>query len=107
MSIINPYLPPELNNKGGSGYIITAIPVFIGLAFTVATLLFVAMLFVGGIRWITSAGDKEGITAAKGTLVNAIAGIIITFSIFAILKVIETIFGINILAIDIGPLKIQ
>jgi len=65
------------------------------------------MVLWGAIGWIVSGGEKSAIEGARGRITNAIVGIIILLSTFALLKIIESFFGINILTIDIGPLIIR
>ncbi|RLC31706.1 hypothetical protein DRH13_02675 [Candidatus Woesebacteria bacterium] len=80
---------------------------FIRLILVIAALVFFFILVIGGIRWIASGGDKAAIEGARGKITNAIVGVVILLSLFALLKVVEDFFGINILALDIGPLMIQ
>jgi hypothetical protein len=64
-------------------------------------------MLLGGIQWISSGGDKTALEGARGKITNAVIGIIILFSLFAILKIVEDFFGINILTIDFGPLMVR
>lgn len=68
-----------------------------------AVIVFFFMFLTGGIRWITSAGDKLGIESARKTLTNAIVGLIIVFSIFLIIYIINTIFNVNLGGLGTGP----
>jgi UDP-N-acetylmuramyl pentapeptide phosphotransferase/UDP-N-acetylglucosamine-1-phosphate transferase len=106
-SITNPALGPSLQAKTGVEFIQDLIPRMVGLAFLVGVLVFFFIMITGAIQWITSGGDKAGIESARGKITNAIVGVVILLSLFALLKVIEDFFGINILALDIGPLMIQ
>lgn len=74
----------------------------ISLILVVAAVVFFFILVIGGIKWITSAGDKAKIESARGHLTAALVGIVIVFSVWAIIKVLETFFGVNILT-DIVP----
>ena len=62
---------------------------------------------IGGIQWMTAGGDKAAIEQARGKVTNALVGLVILFSTFAIILAIETFFGVDILTIDIGVLKIE
>jgi len=106
-SITNPALGPSLQSRTGVEFIQDLIPRMVGLAFLVGVLVFFFIMVTGAIQWITSGGDKAGIESARGKITNAIVGVVILLSLFALLKVIEDFFGINILALDIGPLMIQ
>jgi len=106
-SIENPVLGPSLQTKTGVGFFQDLLPRMVGLAFLVGVLIFFFVMIMGAIQWITSGGDKAGIELARGKITNAIVGVVILLSLFALLKVLEDFFGINILALDIGPLMIQ
>lgn len=79
----------------------------IGLLFVFGALAFFFMLLWGAVSWILSGGDKAHLENAKGRITNAIVGFVLLLGTFAIVKLIEAFFGINILSIDIGPLVIQ
>ena len=106
--ITNPALG-NLDNPSnrGIGFFQQLIPALIGLAFVGGSLIFFFMLVLGAIQWITSGGDKAAVEGARGRITQALVGIILLFSVFAIVKLIETFFNINILSIDIGPLTIK
>lgn len=61
----------------------------------VAVMLAVGFLIYGGIKWITSGGDKGKVDAARGTITAAIIGLIIAFLAFFIIGVVNYIFGIQ------------
>lgn len=106
-TVTNPVLGPGLQGKSGIGFFQSFIPAAIGLAFVIGSLIFFFILVIGAIQWITSGGDKAGIEAARGKISNALIGLAILFSAFAVVMVIEIFFGVNILTLDIGPLIIQ
>ena len=78
----------------------------LGLGLIIGVLIFFFIMIIGAIQWISSGGDKNALEEAKHKITNAIIGIVILFSVFAILKVIEMFFGISILTLDIGSLAI-
>ena len=69
----------------------------ISLVLVVVIIVFFFMLILSGFKWITSSGDEKKLTAAKGQLSGAFVGLIIVFASWAILNLIQTIFGIDIL----------
>lgn len=69
----------------------------ITLILVVAGLLFFFMLVIGGIQWMTSGGDKAATEAARGRITAALIGLVIVFAAWAIAKLIEGVFGFNIL----------
>lgn len=101
-----PKLSPSVPEKGLE-MLAFFIPRLIGLAIIIAIVVFFFVFLIGGIRWIMSGGDKVQVEAARGTITNALIGLVIVFSLFAILKLIETLFGVELLQIDLGRLKIS
>jgi hypothetical protein len=79
----------------------------ITLTLIIGAIIFFFVLMFGAISWITSGGDKAQIETARGRITAALVGLAILFSIFAIIKVVETFFGTQILTLDIGILKIE
>ena len=105
--ITNPALGPNLQGKEGTTFFSELIPRFIGLGFLIGALVFFFIMIVGAIQWIASGGDKAAIESARGKLINAVIGIIILFSLFALVKILEGLFSIDILTLDIGGLQVQ
>jgi hypothetical protein len=104
--ITNPVLG-NLGQKTGLSFFQGFIPGLIGLAFVAGTIIFFFILILGAIQWISSGGDKQALEGARGKITNAIIGIVILFSLFAVLSLIQNFFHITILTLDIGPLVIQ
>lgn len=67
----------------------------------VAALVFFFMLVVGGIQWIVSGGDKAATESARKKITNALIGLAIVFAAWAIVTLIHTLFGVNILELEI------
>ncbi len=106
MKITNPILG-GLQGKSGIGFFQSFVPAAVGLAFVIAAILFVFIFIIGAIGWILSGGDKAAVEAARGKISGAIAGFFLLLILFAIISALEFFFGINILTLDIGPLRIQ
>ena len=70
----------------------------IQLILVFAALISFVFFVYGGIRWITSQGDKEKMTTAQNTITAALVGLIIVFAAWAIMKLLEAFFGIKILS---------
>jgi uncharacterized membrane protein len=77
----------------------------IRLILVVAALVAFVFLIIGGIRWVTSGGDKEKTARAQQTLTAALVGLVIVFASWAIIKLIETFFGIEILEMEIPEIE--
>jgi hypothetical protein len=101
-TIKNPLVP----TRSGASFFQGFIPAAIGMSFIIGTLIFFFIMVMGAIQWITSGGDKASLESARGKITNAVAGFILLLAVFAIIKVIQDFFGIKILTLDIGPLKI-
>lgn len=104
--ILNQNLQQMLQNQSAASFFNLFIPKLIGLSLIIGVLIFFFIMIIGAIQWISSGGDKNALEEAKKKITNAIIGIIILFSVFALLKVIENFFGISILTLDIGSLAI-
>lgn len=69
-----------------------------------ASLLFFFMLVIGGIRWIMSGGEKANVENARKQITNALIGLAIIFVAWAIIRLLATVFGVNILTLPIPTL---
>lgn len=94
----------DLSNNVGAGFnVVTGytLPDIISAALTliliVAALIFFFMLVIGGVRWISSGGDKGQTEAARGQITAALVGLVIVFAAWAIVQLLDTFFGISIL----------
>lgn len=103
---LGPSLQGYLGTEGGSGFFSAILPRAVALVFVVGALIFFFMLVWGAISWISSGGDKQALESARGRITSALVGLVLLFVALAIIKFIESFFGINILTLDIGPLKI-
>ncbi len=74
---------------GNDGYLTAILETVLFLGWIIAAI----FLAVGAIQYITSAGDKVKATEAKGTLTNALIGIVILLVIGSILTIVSNVFG--------------
>lgn len=77
------------------------ISALIAFVMIVAALIFFFMLVLGGIKYITSGGDKGQTEAARGQITAALIGLVIVFAAWAIVNLVNVFFGVNILHLDI------
>ena len=105
--ITNPVLPEWLQDLSGVEYLQKLIPSLVGLVLVIGSIVFFFIFMIGAIQWMTSGGDKAAVEQARGKVTNALVGLVILFSAFAITFAVETFFGVDILTIDIGVLKIE
>lgn len=69
---------------------------FLQFAIAGSGLVFLIQLIAAGYNYLTSAGDPAKVTAASKTLTHAAIGLIVIISVYSIIRVIETLLGINI-----------
>lgn len=92
-----PIEPPEGWERLGEISLPGIASTAIKLILVIAALIAFIFLIIGGIRWIVSGGDKAGTEAARNTITAALVGLLIVFAAWAIIRLIETFFGIEIL----------
>lgn len=61
------------------------------------TVLSLFFLIWGGIKWITSEGDKTKLDAARKTLIYALVGLVLAFLSFFIVNFVGGFFNISLL----------
>lgn len=100
-AITNPVLPPSLGGEGATGVqggkslgaiISTMVAALILFGFLAAMLL----LITGSLSWITSGGDKTKLEAAREKIINAIVGLIILASVWAMITIVGQLVGLDI-----------
>ena len=66
----------------------------ITILFIIATIAALFFLIFGGIRWITSGGDKAKLEESRNIIVAAVIGLVLTFLSYFILNLILRFFGL-------------
>ena len=85
------------------GPIIGAIVTFLLIAVAIIALFF---LIYGGLRWVTSGGDKGKVDEARKTVIAAIVGLVIAFLAFFILQVVLGFFGLSLNQLTLPTLPV-
>ncbi len=67
------------------------------IAMTIAAILLLLYFVWGAIEWAASGGDKSKIEKARGRISNAITGIIVLSSTAAVIMIVQSFLGIEIL----------
>ena len=75
-----------------TGRIISTIITFLLIAAVVIALFY---LIYGGIRWITSGGDKGKVDEARKHVIAAIVGLIVAFVAYFIIQIVLNLFGLG------------
>lgn len=83
-----------------SSYVTTAINLLLGLA-GVGSFIF---LLWGGVQWITAGSDKDAVEKARKKIINALIGLAVVFSAYAILFILRVLFNVDLIGFNIGPL---
>lgn len=65
----------------------------VNIVFYVGIALTIIFLIMGGIRYITSGGSKEGAEAARSNITNAIIGFIVVLGAIALRLIIANVLG--------------
>lgn len=79
----------------------------ISLGLVAGGVIFLFMLILGGIEWITSGGDKVANENARKRVTNALIGIFVLFSVYGILNLVGCFFGINFLSITVAQFSVS
>lgn len=106
-SVTNPILNRTLQDANPNEFFAIMLPNLIGLSLVIGAVIFLFIMIIGAIQWVSSGGDKAAIESARGKITNALVGVVILFSLFAVLKLIGDFFGINIMSLDLGVLQIR
>ncbi len=88
-------VPNELQSNTDIIQIVRAVVRFILLIAFVLAFIF---LLIGGLRWITAGGDEKSVAGARGMITAALIGLVIVLLAFAIIKLVETFFGVTIIS---------
>jgi hypothetical protein len=91
----------------GSDFFAKLIPNLITLGLVASFVIFFFYLLYGGIRWIMAGGDKSNLESARSHVTNAVVGLFIILSMWALTMLIENVFSINILRINISSFILQ
>ncbi len=83
-----------------SSYVTTAINLLLGAA-GVGSFIF---LLWGGVQWITAGSDKDAVEKARKKIINALIGLAVVFSAYAILFILRVLFNVDLIGFNIGPL---
>jgi phosphate starvation-inducible membrane PsiE len=104
--ISNKALTSAIGNLPGTEFVSQLLSALIALGLIVGGIIFVFMLIVGSIGWITSGGDKGKNELARARISSALIGIVILFALYAIVNLVACFFETNFLRFTIGELSV-
>lgn len=87
-------VPNKIVNIANVPDIVRGIIQFILVIAFVAAFVF---LLIGGIRWIMAGGDEKAVAGARGTITAALIGLVIVLVAYAIIRLVEIFFKVNII----------
>jgi len=93
--ITNPTLNTQDISEKPENYVNSVIQTVIDMFFIVGTVYFVWHIVFSAYHLIASNGDPKKYEESLRSIVNALVGILVIFSIFGILKLTGTVFGIT------------
>lgn len=97
----NPALPAGVQNAADPVAAGVGLGKYIGIlwqtALVVGGLAVVAYMIMGGLNWITAAGDKGKIETAKERITQGLIGLAVLFSVAAISTFFGTVLGLDLL----------
>lgn len=70
----------------------TTLGMIVNVVLSLLGIIFIILIIYAGIQWMTAGGNEDAVTKAKGRLKNAIIGLVITVSSYAIWRLIEEYF---------------
>lgn len=71
------------------------------ILFIVAVLIALVFLILGGIKWITSGGDKANVETARNQIIAAVVGLILVFLSFFILNLVLQAFNLSLFSLQL------
>lgn len=111
--IINPVINAQIGNAADAADGGTAPSVMVQLllrniittALGLGGIYFFINLLIAGYQYISAGGDKESVQKATAKIRNAVVGIIILLSVYAVAWVIGTVFGISLTQFNFPQLE--
>ncbi len=99
--VVNISAPEQFRNLQNIDFN-SLVTIVISFAIIVAALAFFFMLILGGIKWITSGGDKGKVESARSQITAALIGLVVVFAAWAILSIVENFFHVNLRSFNLN-----
>lgn len=100
---------PAINPKLGTGNGVTGFQLVAGnliqMAFIAGSVIAFVVLLIGSIEYITGGGDKEATQKAGKKITSSLIGLALLFSVFAIISIIERLFGLSITKLNLPSIN--
>jgi len=102
--IENPYLSQNVLELSPIGFANRIIPYIINIGLVIGVTAFILFLILGGINWITSSGDRAKLELARDKITQALTGLVVLFSFFALVQLLNLGLGVDIGNLGTGPI---
>ena len=89
-----PTVDPGAESSFVAGFIRNGISLLLIVAFVIA----LVFLIINGLRFITASGDEKTVASAWSQIYWGLIGMVVVFSAFAIMKLVETFFDVDIIS---------
>lgn len=103
--IYNPAIKSNIGSGGGTEHDVLVISVFLAnfirMLFIVSAIWSFVMLLIGGFEYVSAGGEKDKVSNAMKRITNALIGIIILLCGYAVFRLINLVFGINLLNLEV------
>ncbi len=106
-NINNPVFGSNLAALNGVTFIQGLTRAAISGALSIGVIIFFFNLLIGGVMYINSGGDKGKTEAARSKITNALIGIVVMVSVFAITIIVGNILGIDLLVLNLDSIRIK
>ncbi len=96
---VSKFLPSQAGGTGtGSSQVENVFTTILGFLTIVAGLSFLIYFLLGGMNWILAGGNEKKVEEAKSYMTNGAIGLIIVIGAYAIISIVGTVLGLNILS---------
>jgi TRAP-type C4-dicarboxylate transport system permease small subunit len=102
--IVNPVLPQKLTTMTGTSFLTKFLKLGVTLILVLGSIIFIFILTSGGIKWLSSSGDKAKLESAQKQISSGFVGLVILLSAFAIIQLVQVLFGIDLLSFTLPTL---
>lgn len=86
------------------GSITKIVSTILGVMTIAAGLWFLFQTLVGGLSWITSAGDEKKTELARHRINDALVGLVVVVAAWSILAIVSTVLGVDFLLANPGEI---
>lgn len=103
--IQNPVLPEIIGDtEAGATGLSSILSVVVTFLLIVGVLISFFWFFSGALHWISAGEDKNALGAARQKVQQALIGLVVLFCLFAIMKIVSALFGIDLVNLKVPSL---